>query len=347
MSDDFRTDHAKLVSVGMRSGLVASVMLFGTAKGVPLARMEQAMGLTLADLVDPDARVPDASLGAAWQAIGSANPNQAPGLEMAASAPMSVFGPLAQVARYADTRRAALASFCRYQKLLSGGLTMTLHDEGETTVLQLAHSLDASDGGHGAEAALALVARIGREVLRQHDAVIRVEFAHAANAPLGHYREYFDRPVVFETRRNALVFERSALELAPPQTDPTMYAYIEAHLQLGHQRLLAQVADGPLDKIRAAIAELGQRSVYGAAPLAKTMGMSVRSLQRYAKTNGGSVRELIEHAREANASTLLADETLSVDEVAFLVGYSDDRAFRRAFQRWTGLSPRAFRARKA
>ncbi len=347
MDDNLRTDHDKLQGSGTRSGFLAAVMLFGAAKGVPMARLQEATGLTLADLVDPDARVPDASLGAAWRVIAASCPDEALGLEMAAGAPMSVFGPLAQVARFAQTRRAALESFCRYQKLLSGGLTMALHDQEDTAALQLEHHLDASDGGHGAEAALALAVRIGRELLQHHDAVLRIEFAHAPNSALERYTAWFERPVHFETGRNAVVFMRDRLDAPAPQPDPTMYRYIDAHLELVHQRLLQQVAEAPLDEVRATIAELGHRSVYGAAPLAKAMGMSLRSLQRHARSHGASVRELVDTAREANARELLADERLSVDEIAFLVGYSDDRAFRRAFRRWTGLTPRAFRVQHA
>ena len=59
--------------------------------------------------------------------------------------------------------------------------------------------------------------------------------------------------------------------------------------------------------------------------------------------DGLSVRALIDQTREANARALLGDRSLSLDDVAFLLGYSNESALRRAFKRWTGETPSAFR----
>ena len=50
--------------------------------------------------------------------------------------------------------------------------------------------------------------------------------------------------------------------------------------------------------------------------------------------------------RLANARELLASDRLSIDEVAFLVGYSELRSFTRALKRWTGETPARFRRRR-
>ena len=71
--------------------------------------------------------------------------------------------------------------------------------------------------------------------------------------------------------------------------------------------------------------------------------MSLRSLQRLVSDHGFTVRQLLENARKAKAQQLLCDPTLSVEAIATRLGYSDDHAFRRAFQRWTGKTPAAFR----
>ena len=77
--------------------------------------------------------------------------------------------------------------------------------------------------------------------------------------------------------------------------------------------------------------------------LARTLGVSLRGLQRLASEHGASVRALIEAAREAAARQLLGDAKRSIDEVAEMVGYADRRAFVRAFKRWTGQTPAASR----
>ncbi len=345
MSDGVRTEHDKLRRAGTRSSVVAAVVLFGVAKGIAMERFAEETGLSMADLVDPESRVADEALGAAWRLIGETFPNEAPALQMANAAPLSLFGPFAQAARYSSTRREALATFARYQKALSGGLEMRIEEGSEELVLTFCHTLDDVDDGHGAEAAIALGARMGREVLEMGDAVLRVEFRHQPHGPARAYRECLGGAVRFGAQRNAVVFRTEALQQPPTQPDPAMYQYIDSHLRLVEDRLLENLADEPLDEIRSLVAKLAHQSEYGAEALAREAGMSLRSLQRFTRKHGASVKELIDAQRKANACRLLGDRRISVDQVAFLVGYSDESAFRRAFQRWTGETPSRFRER--
>jgi transcriptional regulator GlxA family with amidase domain len=45
----------------------------------------------------------------------------------------------------------------------------------------------------------------------------------------------------------------------------------------------------------------------------------------------------------AIAKDRLRDASLSLEEVAYIVGFSEVRAFRRAFRRWTGTTPGRYR----
>ncbi|MGH1340774.1 MAG: AraC family transcriptional regulator ligand-binding domain-containing protein [Nannocystales bacterium] len=344
MDAPIRTDDDKLRRAGTRSGFVAAVVLFGLAKGVSQAQMREATGMGLEDLVDPDARVPDAVLGAAWNALGSQHPHRPIALDFADAAPPTVFGALAQAVHFAATHLDALHTIVRYHKVLSGGLQVRLEPGESTLAMVFAHSQDAFDAGLGSEAALGLAARMTQEILGLRGALSRVEFAHPLRyATAAPFERWFGAPVVFEAQRNAVVFDAASLGVAPPAPNADMARFIAAHLDLVCERLRSRVADAPLDRVREAIAQQARKSAFGADDIATAVGMSVRTLQRYTRKHGASLRDLIDEAREASASRLLADERLSIDEVAFLVGYSDDRAFRRAFQRWTGKSPAAFR----
>jgi AraC-like DNA-binding protein len=65
----------------------------------------------------------------------------------------------------------------------------------------------------------------------------------------------------------------------------------------------------------------------------------VRNLARA----GTSFETLRDDARKQAAEVYLADPTLSIAEVAYLLGYSEPTAFHRAFKRWHGTTPQAFR----
>jgi AraC-like DNA-binding protein len=78
------------------------------------------------------------------------------------------------------------------------------------------------------------------------------------------------------------------------------------------------------------------------ALIAEAIGISVRSLQRRLATSGVSFDRLVDDANLAGAAELLRGPDKIID-VALAMGYSDPAHFTRAFRRWTGHSPRAFR----
>jgi AraC-like DNA-binding protein len=71
--------------------------------------------------------------------------------------------------------------------------------------------------------------------------------------------------------------------------------------------------------------------------IAASLGMSRRALERALAAEGTSATAVLDEERRCYALAWL--ETHSVQEVAFRLGYSDRRAFARAFRRWTGTSP--------
>jgi AraC-like DNA-binding protein len=77
------------------------------------------------------------------------------------------------------------------------------------------------------------------------------------------------------------------------------------------------------------------------ADLASSLNLSERSLRRKLAQEGLSVRGLLDQARKARAMELMADARGSLTNIAMQTGFSDVRAYSRAFKRWTGKSPSA------
>ncbi|PHO04885.1 hypothetical protein CSC82_05005 [Rhodobacteraceae bacterium 4F10] len=84
----------------------------------------------------------------------------------------------------------------------------------------------------------------------------------------------------------------------------------------------------------------GQTDISG---MAEIVGCSTRSLQRELEGMGLTYRKLLDRVRYKKSSSLLRETELSITEVAFQIGYSDPAHFSRAFKRWTGRSPQAYR----
>ena len=84
--------------------------------------------------------------------------------------------------------------------------------------------------------------------------------------------------------------------------------------------------------------ELDQNAV------ARSLNISLRSMQRKLKEEGTSFRRLVDETRRQLAEQYLKDSTLVVSEIAYLLGFAEVSSFSRAFRRWTGHAPRAARS---
>ena len=138
-----------------------------------------------------------------------------------------------------------------------------------------------------------------------------------------------------------VVFAAAVRDLAVPAAKPALAAVVEAQLET---MLEAVTRGAPVTaRTRAAIGDLLGRGTCSVDELARALFMSRRSLERSLADEGTSAGALIEDERKQRALAWLP--ALSVEEVASRLGYSDARAFARAFKRWTGLAPSEARAR--
>lgn len=343
MDDPNRTFRDSLASPQMLASLVASTVAYALARGISMEQIAAVTGLSRTDLIDPEARLPQELVPTVWRLLGEAFPGEALALEMASAAPFSYFGPVAHAVRYASDLRSSLQTFIRYRALLSDRLQISLVETPPEAAVRMYHPMDEEDGGYAAEVGMALGARFGREVIGVENALARVDFAHAPFGPIQVYQDFFGTPVRFRQPYNAMVFHSEALDRPTQQRNMHLFRYIQEHLDLARDRLAIPSDPPELARVREAIADNAERSEYGAEALAQRLHVSLRTLQRLTQKHGVAVRKLLEEARAANARQFLSDSRLSVEAISFLLGYSEDRAFRRAFKRWTGQTPAEFR----
>jgi AraC-like DNA-binding protein len=148
-------------------------------------------------------------------------------------------------------------------------------------------------------------------------------------------RVRFSRPV------NRLVFPEWILDLPVLSADPVATAL--AQQQCERELALLTHHGGILGRVRAALDEAsGARSL---EEVARRVSMSPRTLKRRLSELGVTFSSLQDEVRRARALLLLESAELSMVEVAERLGYSDPANFTRAFRRWTGTTPGAFRGR--
>jgi AraC-like DNA-binding protein len=95
--------------------------------------------------------------------------------------------------------------------------------------------------------------------------------------------------------------------------------------------------------LKVIIAQSNYKVTYSAEHAAKSLGVSVRQMQRLLKYEKTSFRELTEQVLLKQAQLMLAEESMSILDIAFELGYTDAGNFTRAFKRWSGVSPSQYK----
>ena len=171
--------------------------------------------------------------------------------------------------------------------------------------------------------------------------VLAVHVTHAAPA----YRQVYDRvfqcPVHFDADVNALELHPEVAHW-PVARNPR---YVFGLLCERGDALLAQAAAaagmrGRLEDVLLPRLHMGDP---GADALAGELGCSRSTLFRRLREEGTSYAQVLDGLRRNLALQYLRGGRVSVNEVAYLVGFSEPAAFSRAFRRWTGQAPGRFR----
>ena len=98
-----------------------------------------------------------------------------------------------------------------------------------------------------------------------------------------------------------------------------------------------------VEDVRRALSQLLSTGDVKIKHVADTLGIHPRTLQRRLKDAESSFQDILETLRQDMAKHYLKDATVSLGEVAFLLGYHEQSSFNRAFKEWTGTSPSNFR----
>lgn len=170
---------------------------------------------------------------------------------------------------------------------------------------------------------------------------VALSFEHPAN---GADRQAAPGPVcavTYDAPANAMTFHARVLDLPMPRSDPGTFPLVAGALrELAHRMDLQ--ADVEARVRRAVFRGLGRERI-DQSSVARSLGMSRRTLRRRLDEAGTGFAEIVADCRDADARRLLEKTSLPVGVIAERLGYSDATAFVRAFARRCGLTPAGYR----
>lgn len=313
-------------------------MAYATAQGLDREALLLASGLTESALADPDSRIPTRSMVRLWQAIIEEFDDPLLGLNVARSLSVNQLGLVGYSMQHSATLRDALQRLARYQRILSEAVRAEIIEQrDEFTVSWILHPALKSLRVP-VELGVTLLLRIARELTDVAILPVRLELPTPQPDALSEYRAEFACPILFETQSASLVFTASQMSLPVKTADDTLVGYLDA---------LAEIAAEPLDAKHDSTTTAVRRTLWGLLPTgkpsiwhtARTMGISVRTLQRRLGEEGGSYSSVLDGLRRDVAGELLGKGSQSAADIAFLLGYSEPSALHRAVRRWQNIPP--------
>lgn len=325
------------------NGTVMSVVASALSRGLSFKEVQDAVGIDCSTLMNPEARPPEDVMPKIVALLGERFPGEPFTLDVARAAPFSFFGGLADGARYADDLHAAIKQLVKNCSVISDQLEMTFHKSVSETKIVHSHPMNHLDGGRSAEIGSAFIVRLFAEFLGIADCFERITFSHAPNFDKRHYAEYFGVPVEFDASETSLILKPEKLNVRIKQANVELFNYVQTHLSGLKKQIAAAKEPKELKALRKAAADNAEAGLFNAASVAAAANMSYRTAQRITAEHGTTLQALIDKVREHRATELLQDNRNDIGSIAFLLGYSDERAFRRAFQRWFGQTPSEYR----
>jgi AraC-like DNA-binding protein len=190
------------------------------------------------------------------------------------------------------------------------------------------------------DAAMGVAGNVLRHLGGPHWRPLEVLLSRSRPSDPEPYRQHFRVPVRFDAEVSGVVFAASCLERPIPGRDPALYLALQARIAALHGACEADIV--------AQVRRVACNQLLGGGgtleSVAEVFTLHPRTLSRRLKERGTSFRRISNTLRFGLACHLLSGTQMPLPSIAELLGYAETSPFSRAFQRWTGTPPGAWRA---
>lgn len=299
-------------------------------------------GLDYAQLDAAGARYPWRGMQALWQAAVEVTGDPAFGLYAGRRIRPTSFHALGYSWLSSATLLGSLQRLCRYYRVISTvPMQLSLESQGNTHVL----TEIMSDPAHvptetAVDAFISAIVQMCRTATDAHFAPAAVAVEHADHGAAGDYIQVLACPVHFSADRTHIVFDSPSLEVTLPGDNT---ALARANDKVAEHYLESLDPHKVASEVRELLVSLLPSGRSSQATIAGRMNRSLSTLQRQLQNEGMSYQSIRDETRDSLAQEYVREANLSLSQIAYLLGFSDQSNFSRAFKRWTGQTPREFR----
>jgi AraC-like DNA-binding protein len=328
------------------TGLVSAAQIYHKLLeiyGLDADRFFREAGFNIELSGDPDARMPVKLLDALLIHAAARIPDEAWGLQAARCWHPGNLGVLGHAWLASKALRTALMRVTRYWRIIGERAITRVEDTVEG--FKFSCDLPAADPVIEAvlpDCILSTVLDMCRTNAGTKICPVRVTLRRKRPADPVPWLDFFGCPVEFGSQENAFI-------LSFEDTDRLLPTWNRPLIGIFDSLLAGQLAklsdDDVVSRTKAVFLEQLASGEPSGTDIARRLNMSHRTLQRKLAEAETSYQQLIDDTRREMALRYIDDRKMSVTDITFLLGFSGQSAFARAFRRWTGLSPTDYRNR--
>lgn len=323
------------------AGGVSWIVSLGEQAGATREALLASVGLDEERLRSPDVRIPRTYSVALWRAIAAVLRDPTLPVRFGQAVRPDALGVLGYLLQHASSLRELIDLIHRFQELTQSKAPIRLQRSGDT--VEIAQRLMSEEVRlrYPPEFVISSFTAIIRNAIGESWSPQAVFLQHRKVPWASVCRQVFRCPVHFSASDSGLVIAAADLNLPIGAHDPHLRSYL---VETAARRLQAsEVRPRWTARVLAQLANSDVGQEPGLTTMSRRLAMGSRTLQRRLRQEGTRYSELVDGVRIGRSKRLLTDSDLRIGEIATRLGYSDTAAFSRAFRRWVGMAPKAWR----
>jgi len=318
-----------------------SFISFAEAHGASRRELLKEAAVSQETLEDPEARIEYEQYELLIQRAVARSGNPALGMRMADQLPITTHGLLGYAAMSSETLEEELSFVTRFVPTRIPVLIAELSVDKRVATLRIEEAAVLGDvRATILETTVGALHAAARFLTHGEFELEELRFPYEEPDYVEEYRSAFGCPLSFGAEAMEMRFAARLLKTRLPLAD-------EAAKKLAAKRCEEELAaiessDDLEQRIRVQLLKM-RRLHPSLDPLAKTLGLSPRTVRRRLRNAGTSYKAILHSVREELAVQYLRTTHWTIYQIADRLGYNDQSNFGRAFKSWTGRSPQEFR----
>jgi AraC-like DNA-binding protein len=324
-------------------GIARAACARALKSGLDVKPLLKRCDLTVTQVNNPDIRLSVKSQVGFLNLVADGLDDEFLGMALAQNMDAREVGFLYYVLASSETLAEGLKRIARYSTIQNEGVRITYRELNGIVITFEYVGVARRTDRHQIEFFVSMLLKICRQTTRRNLSPSSIRLVHRRTGLPNSYRSYFGCDVAFGSKLDQIIFPASTGAMPLLNADPFLSSLLVKYCEeaAGTRRRAAESWQIRLENV---IVPLLPHRQSGMAEVARRLGVSQQTLTRRLASEGCTFSGVLDKLRMDLAERYLADPSLQISQIAWLLGYREASALNHALKRWTGKTPKQMRS---